>query len=185
MNLRAQIREFNPWNEQEKKEKELIGSYMDQFDNIFDRENEMVHMTASSWLVNKERTKVLMIYHNIYNSWAWTGGHADGDQDLLNVAMKEAQEETGLIHVTPVTEDIFSLEILGVNGHVKKGKFVGTHMHLNVTYLLEANEAEELRVKPDENSGVKWVGLQEAVELSTEPYMKEIYQKLNAKLKAR
>ena len=56
----------------------------------------MAHMTASSWIVNEDYTKVLMIYHNIYNSWAWTGGHADGDEDLLHVAVKEAREETGL-----------------------------------------------------------------------------------------
>ncbi|MDO5521156.1 MAG: NUDIX hydrolase [bacterium] len=185
MDILQQIKDFTPWNEQEAKEKELILSYMEQYENVFERENEMAHMTASCWLVNKERTKVLMIYHNIYNSWAWTGGHADGDRDLLHVAIKEAKEETGLVNVTPVKEDVFSLEILGVNGHVKKGKFVGTHMHLNVTYLLEADEQEEIRVKPDENSGVKWVDLHEAVELSTEPYMKGIYQKLNAKLRAR
>lgn len=184
MKIREQIKAYTPSNEQEIKEKELILSYIDQFDNIFERENEMAHMTASSWLVNKERTKVLMIYHNIYNSWAWTGGHADGDRDLLHVAIKEAMEETGLTTVKPVTEDIFSLEILGVNGHVKRGKFVGTHMHLNVTYLLEAEEKEALHVKPDENSGVKWVAIEEAVALSNEPYMKTIYQKLIKKLEA-
>ncbi len=182
MEVKEQIKGYTPYKEQEAVEKEMILSYMEESDTIFTRENKMAHMTASSWIVNKERTKVLMIYHNIYNSWAWTGGHADGDEDLLHVAIKEAMEETGLKSVTPVSTDIFSLEILGVNGHVKRGEFVGSHVHLNITYLLEADEKEELRSKPDENSGVKWVPIEEAVSLSSEPYMQTIYKKLNEKL---
>ena len=82
-------------------------------------------------------TRFLMAYHNIYDSWAWTGGHADGEADFLKVAIREAMEETGITRVTPVTEDIFSLEVLTVDGHEKKGAYVSSHLHLNVTYLLE------------------------------------------------
>mgnify|MGYP002237558723 CR=1 FL=1 len=53
-------------------------------------------MTASAWVVNKDRSKVLMIYHNIYNSWSWLGGHADGETDLLAVAIREVREEAAL-----------------------------------------------------------------------------------------
>lgn len=182
MTLKDCITKYQPFNEQEEKEKDVMLQYMDTFDNLFLRDNEFVHWTASSWIVNKERTKVLMIYHNIYRSWAWTGGHADGDADLLHVAIKEAQEETGLTSVHPVSEDIFSLEILSVNGHVKRGSFVATHLHLNVTYLLEANEEDFIRMKPDENSGIQWVPIEDAIALSSEPYMQTIYAKLNKKL---
>ena len=97
--------------------------------------------------------------------------------------LKEAKEETGLKNVTPLSEEIFSLEVLGVDGHMKKGKYVASHMHLNVTYLLCADENEMTHIKADENSGVKWFDLDEAVEASNEPYMKKIYGKLNKKLK--
>lgn len=180
--LREQIERYQPYNQQEEKEKQVVLSYMDTFTNLFTRENEFAHFTASSWIVNESFTKVLMIYHNIYNSWAWTGGHADGDMDLLHVAIKEAKEETSLTSVRPVTEEIFSLEILSVDGHVKRGEFVATHLHLNVTYLLVASEEDQIRMKEDENSGVRWVPIEEAVVLSSEPYMQKIYQKLNAKL---
>ncbi|HBI92459.1 MAG TPA: NUDIX hydrolase, partial [Terrisporobacter glycolicus] len=103
--------------------------------------------------------------------------------DLLYVSLKEAKEETGLINVTPLSEEIFSLEVLGVDGHMKKGKYVASHMHLNVTYLLCADENEMTHIKADENSGVKWFDLDKAVEASNEPYMKKIYGKLNKKLK--
>ena len=182
MNLRQQIEAYTPYNAQEEKDKELILRYMDTFDDVLTRDNEFAHFTASAWLVNQERTKVLMVYHNIYNSWSWVGGHADGEADLLQVAIKEAKEETGLQQVTPVTEDIFSLEILGVAAHEKRGKYVATHVHLNVTYLLEADEQELLRIKPDENSDIKWFPLEEAVAASTEPDLQVVYQKLNEKL---
>lgn len=181
--LKDKIKMYHPYNEQEEKDKDTMLQYINNFDNILTRENEFGHFTASSWILNKERTKVLMIYHNIYQSWAWTGGHADGESDLLGVALREVQEETGVENIKPLENDIFSLEIVCVNGHVKRGKYVSSHIHLNVTYLLEADESEMLRIKEDENSGVKWVDIDKAVELSNEEWMKKIYQKLNDKLK--
>ncbi len=62
-----------------------------------------------------------MIYHKIYDSWAWTGGHSDGDSDLLYVAIKEAKEETGIKNVIPISENIYSLELTNVIGHEKRG----------------------------------------------------------------
>ena len=184
MNIRQQLEEYKPYNEQEEKDKEIFLRYMDTFDNLFTRENEFAHFTASAWLVNEDYTKVLMAYHNIYNSWSWVGGHADGDVDLLNVALKEASEETGLTNVTPVSKEIYSIEILGVPAHVKKGKHVATHVHLNVTYLLKASENDLTCIKPDENSDIGWFKLDKAVEKSTEPEMKIVYKKLNEKLSA-
>jgi len=184
--LRNQIEVYKPYNEQEEKDKNTMLKYIDDFDDVLTRKNEYGHFTASSWVVNKQRTKVLMIYHNIYQSWAWTGGHADGESDLLNVALREVKEETGIEHVKPIMEDIFSLEIVCVSGHVKRGKYVSSHVHLNATYLLEADETESLRMKEDENSGVKWVDIDKVMEVSNEKWVKEeIYQKLNNKIKER
>ena len=123
-----------------------------------------------------------MVYHNIYQSWAWMGGHMDGETDFLATAIRETKEETGIEQVTPISQELFSLEILSVDGHVKNGKQVGTHVHLNLTYLLEADETQQTSVKPDENSGVAWMGLEEALTKCSEPYMRIIYAKLNDKL---
>ena len=145
----------------------------------FTRQNETAHFTASAWVVNPARDKVLMIYHNIYNSWSWTGGHADGETDLLAVALREVAEETGLQTLRPVSRELFSVEILTVDGHEKRGRYVPSHLHLNCTYLIEADDTEPLRVKPDENSGVRWFAPREALAACTEPWMRDrIYQKL-------
>lgn len=184
MNLLEQLKAYEPYNEQEMRDKAVMIKLLEKEEDVFTRENQTAHFTASSWLVNKEHTKVLMIYHNIYDSWAWTGGHADGEEDLLAVAMKEAQEETGVKNLTVVNEAIFSIEILTVDGHVKRGAYVPSHLHLNVTYLLEADEAEILQIKEDENSGVEWFSLEEALERCSEPWMIQwVYTKLNEKLR--
>ena len=182
--LVSQIRRYVPYNEQEEADKALILNWIEKNDDAFLRDNVVAHMTASAWVVDKDRSKVLMVYHNIYHSWSWLGGHADGETDLLAVAIREVKEEAGISDVRSVSEEIFSLESLTVDGHVKKGRYVSSHLHLNVTYLLEADEHGQLRVKEDENSGVAWFAPGDAVLASTEPWMRErIYMKLNAKMK--
>ena len=181
--IRKDIEDYKPYNEQEENDKKVMLKYIDTFDDVLTRNNEFGHFTASSWVLNKDRTKVLMIYHNIYKSWAWTGGHADGDSDLLHVAIKEAEEETGLNNLKLLSDGIYGLQILTVDSHIKRGKFVSSHLHLDCCFLLEANEKEKLRIKKDENSGVKWVEIDKATKLTNEEKMKPIYSKLNSKLK--
>lgn len=178
------IQEYKPFNEQEEKDKILILNWIENNENAFLRENTVAHITASAWVVNKDRSKVLMAYHNIYNSWSWLGGHADGDTDLLSVAVREVKEEAGISNVHPVSDEIFSLESLTVDGHVKKGKYVSSHLHLNVTYLLEADSEESVSIKEDENSGVAWFSPEEALKKSVEPWFVEhVYGKLVEKMK--
>lgn len=177
MAIIEEIQSYIPGCEQEEKDKALMLKFLEENDDAFSRENKLAHMTASAWVLSPDGQKVVMCYHNIYKSWSWTGGHADGDTNLLAVAMREAEEETGL-RTHPVTDGIFSLESLTVDGHMKKGEYVSSHLHLNVTYLLQA-ESEELRHKADENSDVKWFAPTEALEASTEPWMVErVYRKL-------
>ena len=179
MNLYESIKTYIPANEQETRDKEIMLKHLVSDEDYFTRENQVAHFTASIWTVNKERTKTLMVYHNLYDSWSWIGGHADGIEDLSAVAMRELHEETGIQNAKLVTPDVFSLEILAVSGHMKKGKYVPSHLHLNVTYLAEADESEALTVKEDENSAVKWWTFEEALRVSKEPWFVEhIYKKL-------
>ncbi|MBQ6366723.1 MAG: NUDIX hydrolase [Oscillospiraceae bacterium] len=177
------ISAYVPYNAQEAADKENILAFLTENEDAFLRSNEMAHMTASAWVVNREKTKVLMVYHKIYDSWSWTGGHADGETDLLAVALREVREETGVKTVFPLSDDIFSLEALTVDRHEKHGQYVPSHLHLNITYLLEADEKETLTVCKDENKAVAWFSLEDALRASTEPwFVARIYRKLNDKL---
>ena len=185
MEIYEQIKAYRPWNEQERQDQAVILAFLERNPDAFYRTNLLAHMTASAWVVNPQRSKVLMVYHRLYDSWSWAGGHADGEEDLLAVALREVREETGVQRLRPVTENIYSLEILTVDGHEKHGSYVPSHLHLNVTYLLEAEEDQPLRVCEAENSGVAWFSLADALSASTEPWFVErIYKKLNEKLKA-
>ena len=183
MDLREQLSRFVSVNEQEQRDKEQIQKWLDSGTDIYTRQNNTAHLTASSWVVSPDRKQVLMIYHNLYNSWAWMGGHADGERDLAAVALREAQEESGLSDLVLLSDGILSLEILTVDGHVKRGSYVSGHLHLNVTYLFQADPADPLRIKPDENSGVGWFPVEELPQRVTEPWIQKwIYEKLIKKV---
>lgn len=182
--LKEQIEKYIPINDQEKKDKEFMLKVFEDFDDVLTRENEYVHFTSSAFVVNKNRDKVLMIYHNIYNSWGWTGGHADGEEDLLSVAIREVEEETSVKNVKVLNNgEIVAIDTLPVAGHVKRGKYVASHTHLSVAYVFEADENDQIRIKEDENSNVAWQDIDKAVELSTEPHMKPVYTKIIDKVK--
>lgn len=186
MELLNQLEQYRPFNEQEARDREELLRRIRSGEELYTRDNTAAHFTASAWVVSPNRDQVLMAYHNLYDSWAWLGGHADGERDLLSVAMREVREESGLVQLRPVSQDIYSLEILTVNGHEKHGRYVSSHLHLNLTYLLEADPAAPLRCKPDENSRVGWFSLEEAIKASSEPWFRQrIYSKLNAKLPIR
>lgn len=183
MDIIKELEQYVPFNEQEERDIAVILPLIKENADIFTRENEAFHMTSSAWIVNRDRTKVLMAYHKIYDTWAWLGGHADGETDLLKVALKEVREESGLEKLHAADGKIFSVETLPVSGHMKKGRYIPSHLHLNVTYLIEADENEKLSIKPDENSAVGWFTPGEALTHSDEEWFKErIYKKLIEKV---
>ena len=183
MSYREDIWRFEARNVQEEADQRQILAFIRRdADGVLRRENP-AHITTSALVFNPTKTKVLLVFHNQFRAWSWTGGHADGERDLLSVALREVREETGVKSARPVTEDIYSLEVLTVDGHEKRGEYVPSHLHMNVTYLLEADDHDALTVCEVENSGVAWFTLEDALSASTEPWFVErIYKKLNAGL---
>ncbi len=169
--------------EQEIKDIEMIVKAEEIFEDILTRENEFCHMTASAFVINKSHSKVLCIYHNIYNSWGWIGGHADGNDDLVFVAKKETREETSLKNFKLVQDVPISVENLSVKGHVKKGRYVSSHLHMNITFLFEADEHDEIHILESENSNVAWLEFDELLSKCGEPHMLPIYEKIIGKIK--
>lgn len=184
MDFIRQLETFCPEGAEESADHSLILRCLRQEEDVFTRQNPLVHLTASAWVVNPDRTKLLLCYHKLYDSWAWLGGHADGDRDLLQTAIREVREESGLSSVRPLSDQIFSVESLHVMGHYKRGEYVSSHIHLNATYLLEASDQEPLRIKEDENTALCWFSLDEALTVPSEKWMVEhVYKKLNLKLR--
>lgn len=172
------INEFEPNSDQEKQDKKVILKHIDNFDNILTRDNEFAHITSSGFIMNKSLDKTLMIFHNIYKNWGWTGGHADGNSDLLEVALIEAKEETGLKNIEFLSKEIASIDILHVPGHYKNGEYISVHLHLSLAFVFIANEEDEVKIKPDENSGVKWIEVDRLEEYCHEEIMIPVYKKL-------
>ena len=170
---------FQPKDEREAAERAVMLDLIAQYgDAILLRESAFAHMTASSIVVNPARTRTLMAFHRIYNSWAWTGGHADGECDFEAVARREAQEETGISGLVSLGNGPASVEILPVWAHVKRGKAVASHLHLNVSYLFEADDTLSLRPCEDENSAVGWIEIDKLEASVSEPPMLPIYKRL-------
>lgn len=140
------------------------------------------HITVSAMVLNQTSDKLLMVYHNIYQSLAWPGGHADGAEDLLQKAMEEVQEETGVVALYPLTSAILSVDCLPVQAHVKRGTLVDAHVHYNITYGFVASEQQPLRIKPDENSRVCWVPLTEWRAQCSEQHMIPVYEKVISRM---
>lgn len=181
--IKTMLKKYLPFNNQEKEDVKIILNACDLYENIFTRDNKLCHFTASAFVINKNHTKVLCIYHNIYKSWGWVGGHADGDKNLLYVAQKETKEETSLENFKVISDLPISIEILPVSSHIRKGLFVPTHLHFNVTYLFEAEENDSIHILEDENSNIGWLEFDELIEKCDEPYMKPIYKKIIEKIK--
>lgn len=174
---------YQPYNETEQQHKEEILRQWNLFgDEIFKRPDGG-HFTASSIILNPAMDKMLMVYHNIYQSLAWTGGHADGAQNLLQKAAEEAREETGIQELIPLCSEILSLDVLPVKAHMKRGRTVAEHRHYNVAYGFLASEKQPLTVKPDENSQVCWVPLDAWKAQCQEPHMIPVYEKIIERMK--
>ena len=182
MSLKQDIENFVPYDEQEKMDKEQYLKFIDTFDDVLTRDNIYGHFSSSAFVVNKERTKMLAVYHIINDGWTYPGGHADGDSDLLSVAVREVEEETGL-KARVLEENIFAIQSAPVNGHVKRGKYVSAHIHFDVLYLLEADDNIKLSFRPDESKGVKWIDLKDATGNEIVNFARENIKKIIQKLK--
>ncbi len=176
--LREQILAWVSETETELLHKEEILHQWDALgDEIFERPDEG-HFTASSIILNPTMDQMLMVYHNIYQSLSWTGGHADGEQNLMQKAIDEAKEETGIQELIPLSSQIISMDILPVKAHVKRGQQIAAHWHYNVAYGFIASDKQPLTIKPDENSQVCWVSLDHWKEQCSEPHMIPVYEKI-------
>ena len=179
MNFQKDLSLFQPQTPEESAAKEETIHYLTRYgDAFYTRECSACHLTSSGFVVNRSLDKVLFVHHRIYGSWCWTGGHADGEHDLLKTAIRETQEETGVLQIKLLCETMVSLDKLSVPFHQKKGKLVLAHMHMNASYLLLCDESEKITPNLEENSAVQWIETKCLQEQCKEPYMLPVYEKL-------
>lgn len=173
------IAAYIPQTEQEWQDQAAITAAVQQDGcRILSRERTQGHVTCSGFVMNPALDAVLMVHHNIYHSFSWTGGHADGSTDLLWKAVQEVREETGVQKPFPLSGAILSIDLLPVPAHQKHGAAVPAHVHYNITYGIIASQKETCRVKPDESSAVQWIPIDAIQDACNEPHMLLIYEKL-------
>lgn len=119
--------------------------------DCFERTLEMGHVTASAWLVNRAGTHALLMHHAKLNLWVQPGGHCDGESDVLAVAIKEAQEETGIQHIAPVSREIFDLDV----HFIPARKHEQEHYHYDVRFLLQVTSDEDI-IRNHESYDMRW-----------------------------
>ncbi len=140
--------------------------------DCFERSLEIGHLTASAWIVNATGDAVLLTHHRKLNRWLQPGGHADGDTDVLAVALKEADEETGLQPIEPVSSAIFDLDIHEIPA--RKGE--PAHLHYDVRFALRHGGDGEFIVS-DESHDLAWVTMTDLSEYTTEESIERMAMK--------
>jgi 8-oxo-dGTP pyrophosphatase MutT (NUDIX family) len=139
--LQQLLQEYNPQYPEEKVYKEQMLTFMKHHPkNCFDRTLEIGHFTASAWLVNHDNSKALLMHHAKLGEWMQLGGHADGNHDLLAVAIKEAQEESGMLNIIPISGEIFDIDIHLIPANTKDK----SHYHYYVRFLLQVVDDEPI-----------------------------------------
>jgi 8-oxo-dGTP pyrophosphatase MutT (NUDIX family) len=139
------------WKNETARVKRLIG-FVSSNTECFERTFESGHVTGSAWVVNREGTHVLLTHHKKLNKWLQLGGHADGDSDILSVALREVYEESGLEQVEALNEGIFDIDI----HPIPKRREEPAHYHYDIRYAFQATGSEAYVVS-DESHDLSWI----------------------------
>jgi len=151
--LRDLLDRYNPADKGEMAAKKRMIELLSTRADCFERTCFPAHFTGSSWLVSRDGTNALVMHHAKIDKWVQPGGHADGNGDLLAVAVREAQEESGIRHIEPISDEIFDIDI---HEFPQKGS-EPEHFHYDVRFLLQVT-SDEVVVQNGESKELRWVG---------------------------
>ena len=131
-------------------------AFVEAHEDCFHRELWPGHVTGSAWVVSPDRSRVLLLHHRKHDQWFQPGGHADGDADILRVALRETAEETGLdpSHIRLVDEAVFDVDVHTIPASRRGPR----HQHVDIRFLVEMDDDLEIPGN-DESHQVLWVPL--------------------------
>jgi 8-oxo-dGTP pyrophosphatase MutT (NUDIX family) len=125
-------------------------------DRSYHRDHLPGHITGSAWIIDETKQYTLLTHHAKLNKWLQTGGHADGEENVLNVALREAEEESGLKNFRLLQPTIFDLDI-----HlIPERKDFPEHFHYDIRFLFEASMKEQIIIS-EESHDVAWKRIDE------------------------
>lgn len=159
--LLAQLKAHASWNEEEEGYRRQMVDFLATVDDCFERSHASRHFTASALVLDPSSGHVLLMHHRKLDRWLQPGGHADGECDLLAVAQKEVEEETGLVGLRVPSAAPFDLDIHLIPAR----KSDPDHYHYDVRFLFEGDRNSAL-VQNHESKGLQWVELEKAKELA-------------------
>ncbi|MBV1877426.1 MAG: NUDIX hydrolase [Pseudomonadales bacterium] len=142
--------------------------------DCFQRSLKTGHVTGSAWVLDAAKQKVLLTHHKKLNIWVQLGGHADGHSNIAEVAMKEAEEESGLSELTLVSDQIFDIDI----HQIPQRKAEPAHYHYDCRFLIQA--AGNDYIVSEESLDLAWVPLTEVHKVSDELSLQRMVSKTSA-----
>ncbi len=147
-------------------------AFVREHPDCFERSLTIGHITGADWLLDVTGTRVLLTHHKKLGKWLQLGGHADGNPDVLDVALTEAREESGLDNIVPLSPAIFDVDVhrIPATGDVPE------HDHYDIRFLLQASEGAAFRVS-DESFNLAWVPLRAVPDLVVDPSVLRMNEK--------
>lgn len=130
--------------------------------DCFERSHAAGHITGSAWLLNERGDKALLTLHRKLKLWVQPGGHADGDPDVLQVALREACEESGIEGIKPLSPHIFDVDIHTIPARPASSE--PEHLHYDIRYLLQAPHGH-CRIS-EESDALLWCTAQDLQQLT-------------------
>jgi hypothetical protein len=165
---------YHPTDRRESEMRDEILAFVRQNPACFERTLAEGHITASAWITNRDRSRVLLTHHRKLDRWFQLGGHADGETNVLKVALAEAGEESGLSPIRPLSERIFDVDVHVIPAH----RDIAAHRHYDIRFLLEADEAQLLWGSERESKQLRWVSLEEVLKLNGEASIRRMVEKM-------
>ena len=173
--LLSLLQQHTPHNKTESDMLSELITFVKDYENCFDRDLSLGHITGSAWLVNKDLSHVFFTHHKKLDRWLQPGGHSDGDSNTLAVSMREASEESGIedVFIQPVSDKIFDVDIHVIPARKNEPE----HKHYDVRFLLEADMNQPLRIS-DESNEVAWIAVEEIPAMCDEASILRMVEKM-------